>query len=69
MSNRVNLIRFTQITFIEELYMQKHCQLELKKTEAIENEMKALNLQISTISRLRKLLSSKYILCVIKSKG
>ena len=49
--------------------MQKHCQLELKKTEAIENEMKALNLQISTISRLRKLLSSKYILCVIKSKG
>ena len=69
MSHRVNLIRFTQITFIEELYMQKHCQLELKKTEAIENEMKALNLQISTISRLRKLLSSKYILCVIKSKG
>lgn len=51
MSNRVNLIRFTQITFIEELYMQKHCQLALKKTEAIENETKALDLHISTIRK------------------
>lgn len=51
MSNGMNLIRFTQITFIEELYMQKHCQLELKKTEAIENETKALDLQISTIRK------------------
>lgn len=51
MSNRMSLIRFTQITFIEELYMQKHCQLELKKTEAIENETKALDLQICAIRK------------------
>ena len=31
--------------------MQKHCQLELKKTEAIENEMKALDLQICAIRK------------------
>ena len=35
----------------EELYMQKHCQLALKKTEAIENETKALDLHISTIRK------------------
>lgn len=51
LSNRVNLIRFTQITFIEELYIQKHCQLELKRTEAIENETKVLDLQTSTIRK------------------
>lgn len=38
LSNRVNLIRFTQITFIEKLYIQKHCQLELKRTEAMKTK-------------------------------
>lgn len=34
--------------------MQKHCQLELKRTETIENEKKALDLQNSTIRKQAK---------------